>query len=274
MAYKILYAMPWVKCNLNCPHCEIHTRDYNDNLADFMITFNQMLSKQRWDEVVFFGGEPFIYPNLAKELIKTKLFTTVSTNLIAYTSELGKAMYNSGIKSIATSWNKSRFTKLQYDLWLKNLRAATCDESLRVLVLITLTKDLIEDTSWEILNALKDMERAGGSYVEFLFEYYIGDEDLTAQSDAWLAEFHKRYKGNLNNLLEARLNHYVCDCDETYTVYPNGASSKGCPQYSSNNARVLTDCLSCDKAGACRPCPLLKGCSYPHKLAKELENVV
>lgn len=88
-----------LKCNLNCPYC-VHNHNLNDSKAlDY-----QMASWRQWAEfinqtrrnVIFTGGEPFLYPNFIELLnainreIKVKIYTNLGADLQSFTRDCKK----------------------------------------------------------------------------------------------------------------------------------------------------------------------------------------
>ncbi|MDD5491394.1 MAG: radical SAM protein [bacterium] len=84
---------PTLRCNLNCAYC-VHSHNLPESKADQY----QSLSWQKWSEfinktgknVIFTGGEPFLYPDLVKLLnaispqIKVKIYSNFSADMQDY----------------------------------------------------------------------------------------------------------------------------------------------------------------------------------------------
>lgn len=253
---KKLYAVPWYDCNLNCDHCDIHY------MQDGQMTFQfiEELRNTDAEDVVLFGGEPLLSKQLLKEILNTGKITSVSTNMLLFTKEIGQMLLEHDIH-IATSWNPSRFKGVEYYTWLAHIADAT-KLGLKVMVLITLTPDLFTYNMKRFLNKLDDMEIMRCE--SFLFEPFVGELSFHELADEWLCEFHKQYKGNMVNILEQNLDNWCHDCSEVYTLKPSGDIVKGCPHQLP--VQVLSECMSCEHAAYCKPCPILNSCSYPKKL--------
>ena len=106
---------------------------------------------------------------------------------------------------------------------------------------------------------------------KFLYEPYIGKNECNEKADEWLCMFHDNYTGGMTNLIEEKLDNWNCDCNEIYTLEPDGEIRKGCPDSLVLKEKTYcNDCLTCDKVDRCRPCMLQKTCSYPKKLSEKL----
>ena len=260
---KIVYATPWYDCCLRCNHCEIVTRKAEYNSINFLATLLE-LEVDEDDIVVFFGGEPLVHMKDMWEILKTGKITCISTNLLLYEDGLGEVLKNADL-SVATSWNPTRFTKEQYDKWIENVwkvRQAKVDTK----VLITLTPDLFAMQMEDILSVFERIEGVGVE--KFEFEPYIGSKEYHKEADDFLCRFHDAYKGKMENHTTRKLYDWNCNCSNVFTIYPSGEMKRGCPMYKGIN--IVEDCLQCGIAYMCRPCPLLKECSYPKKYAKKL----
>jgi sulfatase maturation enzyme AslB (radical SAM superfamily) len=84
---------PTLRCNLNCTYC-VHSHNLPESLADKF----SLVSWQKWAEfinktgknVIFTGGEPFLYPDMVKLLnavspaIKIKIYSNFSADMRDY----------------------------------------------------------------------------------------------------------------------------------------------------------------------------------------------
>jgi len=265
---KTLYAVPWYACNLNCSHCHVSKRQVPIDFGKFLSTLR---AAEDYDHVVLFGGEPTLDWNKFVEILDTRKISSVSTNLTVHPTTFVKSEFLQTIKSydvsIATSWNPDRFTPALYELWFDNLKCLT--GLVDITVMITLTEDLLRIGVGTMVFVLGRLEGVGVK--KFLFEPYIGDLEVHDKADEWLCELHDAYPGLMTNLLEERLSDWNCNCDETYTLEPDGVIRKGCPDLlASGLQNFCVDCLTCNNSDICRPCMLQKTCSYPKKLAKKL----
>ena len=141
---RTLYAVPWYTCNLNCPHCHVSHRDIPVNYGKFI---NELRAVDGYDYVVLFGGEPTLEWNKCKEILLTGKINSMSTNLTVFPSTFIKSEFidvlrAANVNNIATSWNLKRFTPALADIWYENL-ALLCKLGVDVLVMITLTRDLV-----------------------------------------------------------------------------------------------------------------------------------
>ena len=268
---KTLYATPWYTCNLHCPHCHVSKRNTKFNKEKFLYE----LINSNFDNVILFGGEPTLSWKNFVDIISTGKINSVSTNLTTLSMNTTKnellpliQKYN---LSVATSWNYRRFnTQGNYmlDDWVNNVRVLT-KNNVDLLVLITLTEDLLEAPLSEVIYYFGIMEGAGVK--KFLFEPYIGLKECNEKADEWLCEFHDSYPGLMRNLLEEKLDNWKCDCNNVFTLEPDGTLRKGCPDYVGVLELTFnTDCITCEYNSKCSPCMLQRSCSYPKKLAKKL----
>ena len=268
---KTLYAVPWYRCNLNCPHCHVSHREVAENYDKFLYELGRATD---YDHVVLFGGEPTLDWDKFLEMIDTGNVDSVSTNLTVYPKEFmeyefyPRILRNRDLK-IATSWNFRRFTPALRDVWFNNVAFLAPILKENFTVMITLTDDLISIEP-EFMNfTFGQLEAAG--VTQFLFEPYIGDFEVNEKADEWLCRVHDCYPGRMTNLLEEKLKNWNCNCDDVYTLEPDGIIRKGCPDLiTSGVMNYCVDCITCEHSDICRPCMLQKTCSYPKKLAKKL----
>lgn len=264
---ETLYAVPWYDCNLNCPHCHVKNNPSEQDFNNFLSSLINVHAQN----VILFGGEPTFYFEKFCKILETNKINSVSTNLMLYDNwhvfiPILKA-YNI---QVATSWNIERFYTSELLLtWLHNVKKVV-SSNIDVLVLITLTPELLRTNFNEVLNIFDMMERNG--IEKFLFEPYIGEIECNSQADEWLCKFHTQYKGGMENLLESRLENWNCACENVYTLEPNGSIKKGCPDSLINKKSFCFDCLSCELSYKCNPCMLQKSCSYPKKLLKLIQS--
>lgn len=267
---KTLYAVPWYRCNMNCPHCHVSHREVTENYDKFLYELKNI---EGYDHVVLFGGEPTLDWEKFLEMVMTRTISSVSTNLTVYPKEFTSYEFLPLVRrfnlKVATSWNYRRFTPALREIWFENVKvlARMLDEDFTVM--ITLTDDLISMEP-EFMNfTLGQLEGAG--VTQFMFEPYIGDVEVHDKADEWLCKVHDYYPGLMKNLLEDKLWNWNCNCDDTYTLEPDGVIRKGCPDLLAAGVKsYCVDCLSCELSMRCRPCMLQKSCSYPKKLAKKL----
>ena len=261
---KTLYAVPWYTCNLQCPHCNVRNRKFTLNFSKFI----HELRNSEADNIVLFGGEPTLMWDKFCECIWTDKVNSVSTNLVVYDENFTRntmaPLLNAYDVDVATSWNFTRFTMQQMGQWLTNVNVLVRN-NIDVLVMITLTQDLLEANLRDVYDIFGIMEQAG--IETFLFEPYIGSNEVNNLADEWLVKFHKGYKGKMHSMILDRLEDWNCDCDEVQTLEPDGTILKGCPDsLVIENKTFCNECLLCDKSNICRPCMLQKSCSYPKKL--------
>lgn len=257
---KDLYAIPNYTCNLNCPHCTLSKISEKYNEKSFIDTLKNINAEQ----ITLFGGEPLLYKETFKKIVKTNKITSISTNLLLLDDEIIQYLKTYNI-SIATSWNKTRFTKAQYNTWIANLKTLE-NNNLDCIILVTLTEDLISLNLNNFLSILKDLNQIK-SITGILFEQLVDNSKnkvFYEKVDEWLYNITKYWQFSFKNLILDKIKHWNCDCTKTYTLTPNGTLRKGCPQYTLQYLR--NECLTCKLANICRPCILQKECTFPKKL--------
>jgi MoaA/NifB/PqqE/SkfB family radical SAM enzyme len=265
MGKKRLYAIPTMHCNLDCDHCFIKNSPEVFNREKFLNEINNFDG-----EILLFGGE--VTSNLGRmfDVIesnnkngKSKILH-VSTNLIILNDRLIEFYKHLG--SISTSWNPGRFKGNQYETWKKNCKIIS-DNKIGYRIMVTLTDDLFKFSAKEFLEIAN--EWITPTLKEIKFEHYVGDEvtpDYFNKADKWLCEVYNEW--NLPDVdLEIlnRLNNWKFDCDDIYTLYPDGKLVNSCPH--ALRGIVAKECYTCDRVSMCRPCRLQPYCSYPHQLA-------
>ena len=87
---KTLYAVPWYKCNLNCPHCHVSHREVREDYDRFLRTLK---TADGFDHVVLFGGEPTLDWDKFLEIVSTGKVNSVSTNLTTHLKEFMEAEF-------------------------------------------------------------------------------------------------------------------------------------------------------------------------------------
>lgn len=275
-----LYAIPWYQCNLHCPHCNVVDK-YSVDQGDYQ-KFKESLFyfKNTFPDsnIVFWGGEPLYYAHYFFDLMKTGVFSSVSSNLINYTYNVGEILARANV-SVATSWNKTRFNHSQYLCWLNACKMLIEEHGVNPLLLITLTPDLVYSDPRDMVSTLSHIHRNTGIQ-SFLFEHFITDDailarQINAQADDWLCAFFDNYQSmpRLTELpkdfrLIEKLRNWNCDCTQTFTLEPSGELRRGCPQL--HDVFVPNECFTCELQGSCRPCRIQPACSYPKKFAAKL----
>ena len=268
---KYMYVLPTQQCNLHCPHCSIYNHKDDFNKEKFLYEMNNF----EGNRLVLFGGEVTSNIERMKMVIesnqkdgKTKI-GTISTNLI-FLNDYLLSIYKS-IGSIGTSWNPHRFhTDILYQTWLKNLKTIW-ENGVQYTLLITLDKDLMNMSVDDFLNkARKDFDHENET---IRFEQYVGtdvDQSHYDKADEWLCEIYKKWDLKSHFQTPDYVRDWVYDCDETYTLFPDGTVINRCP----HNLPAVTPeaCFTCERADICRPCRLTPYCTFPKKLAKLIEE--
>lgn len=262
---KHLYALITTNCNLACPHCDIRTN--GDDGYDENVFLNVI--KDFDGTITIFGGEPTLYMNRLVKVLSLGKATSISTNLLNIDESTVSLLMEHQI-SIATSWNYNRFTNMQYHKWINNIKCLR-NIDIPIKILITMTRDLVEsdiDNFMEMIS-IWDHEYKIDS---ILFEHLIDPNEspeFNNQVDQWLCKIFNKWKTrqiSIDNEIVKKLNHWVCDCRNTYTLHPNGYMTTGCPHLT--DIKIVDECLTCPQSDKCMPCRLQSYCTYPKKLAK------
>lgn len=263
---KTLYAIPTNLCNLSCSHCNIKDITDNYNEEEFL---RQLYNFD--GHITLFGGEPTLFPDRLIKALETKKVTSITTNLITLNDELIKKYRN---LYVATSWNYNRFVGNQYSTWLANLKKLEHND-VTCMVLITVTKDLINSDIDEFMNMVRTWDREYKAIDSILFEQLIAedtDQEFYDQVDEWLCKIYKIWDVEIQNQIICKLDHWQHDCTGISTLYPDGRIVLGCPHQT--QMYVPNSCLTCSEVSKCRPCRLQQHCTYPKNLAKLVKSDV
>ena len=261
---KELYAVVTNQCDLSCPHCDIKSQaldNYNEEL--FINTL-----KEFDGNIILFGGEPTLHKDRLLKILSLNKAMSISTNLVNLDKDFIPYFKN---LYVATSWNHLRFTYFQYRAWLNNLKLLHENE-ISCRVLITLTKDLIQSSPTRFIEMVKIWNSEYKAIDSIAFEQLIDNtksKEFYERADDWLCKVHNLWKKHdikIENLIINKLDHWYCDCDNVYTLQPNGEIINRCPH--SFGICVVSECLTCPQSETCRPCRLQQHCTYPKKLAQ------
>lgn len=269
MSRRVLYAIPTMHCNLDCDHCFIKNTPEVYDKEKFINQLNNFEG-----DILLFGGEVTSHLYRMFDVIesnkingKSKI-SSVSTNLLILNDKLLE--FYKSIKSISTSWNPNRFNSIQYDVWKKNCKIISDNEIVHT-IMITLTDDLFKITAKEFISIAS--EWINPTLKEIKFEHYVGNEvtpEYFDKADEWLCELYKEWNIPITLGILNKINCWKFDCDEVYTLYPDGRLINCCPH--ATHGIVASECYTCDKVSTCRPCRLQPYCSYPHKLAELVKS--
>lgn len=253
-----LYIIPNYECNLNCPHCDVHNKKIKYNEEEFFNKLNTLSFKNG----IVFGGEPLLYKDRFKKVIRTNKISSISTNLLLLDKEIVELLNEYNV-SIATSWNPLRFNKEEEDIWFEKLMLIdSCT------ILITLTDDLITMDFEKFKNILRKIDNTN-NVDGILFEQLLSDdttEEFYNRVDEWLIKMYKNWDYTMKNFISDKVLNWKCDCSKTYTLEPNGLLRKGCPQATKLN--IQQQCLVCPLSNICQPCVLQNHCTFPKNLYK------
>lgn len=261
---KTLYALITKQCNLSCPHCDV-----KNNVKDNYNHEKFIEQVRNFDgSIVFFGGECTLYQNRLLSIAYDDIVSTknksISTNLTILNDDLINLFKD--IKNIATSWNPHRFNDDEYQTWLENLNILS-KNNIKVLVLITLTQDLIDIDPKDFMKIISSWNKDAISSIRF--EQYIGDEttpDFFKDVDNWLCDTYNNWDSPIINSTPEYISRCYHDCSEVYTLNPDGSMVHGCPHTQTIN--VPLECYECERVEICKPCILQRYCSIPKNFLK------
>lgn len=265
MGRKVLYTIPTMHCNLDCSHCFIKNKPEVYDREKFINELNNFEG-----DILLFGGEITTHLDRMFDIIdsndkdgKSKI-KSITTNLVILNDRLIEFYKRLG--AISTSWNPDRFNDKQYEIWKNNCKTIS-DNGIHYKVMVTLTDNLFNISAKDFLNIAK--EWITDSLIEIKFEHYVGSEvtrEYFDKADEWLCKLYTEWNIPVKLEMIDRLECWKFDCDDVYTLYPDGELVNACPH--SKHAIVASECYTCEKVNSCRPCKLQPYCSYPHKLDK------
>lgn len=300
--YYELYLTITNECQLRCPHC--YKNDYGESLININDIKNTLIKYPSISIVILYGGEPLlekyihnvidIYKYLKENGKTICCVSNLCFNSISEKQE--KIIY--GVDELSTSWNPSRFTEIQYDSWLSNVKKIS--EKRDINLLVTLTKDLIDIDFNEIYNKIDILP-----FKTIKFEPYIGEGDMKPKNkdvDEWLNNYFSLCLKNNNvkkytlfediiNSIKDNTNYGIFNrkCANTIlTLKPNGEIIN-CPNmtspHMSNTIEKMKQlsynkrCFLCEFWKFCNgSCPLINFdddycCGYP-QLFKSINNFI
>lgn len=104
------------KCNLKCRHCYLENINCKEQSTEFWIDVLSLLKHERFEHVIFSGGEPLLYKEVSELLIMAKLFgfrTFLFTNGLLIHNEID-AIINSCVDKVCISIYGSSSEKYDY----------------------------------------------------------------------------------------------------------------------------------------------------------------
>lgn len=263
---KTLYAIPNYECNLSCDFCDLKDRRVKYNRDKFIEALNGFHGTK-----ILFGGEPLLYKERFKDIVKSCDIDSITTNLILLDKDELELL--DGI-SIATSWTPERFRKeSDHKKWLSKLEMVKDKD---IVVLVTLSKETIRLNPYSDMIPLFREWKDRGNIREVLFEHLL-DYDIEADyhevCDKWLSDIYLALKESdldIENIIVNQLKDgWNFNCSQIYTLHPDGKITRGCPQFI--GYKIMTECFSCERYNTCRPCMLQDKCTYPIKLEETIK---
>lgn len=254
-----LYLIPTNNCNLHCRHCKQCQEKYEEDHQKFLA----VAKKCKFEEGIIFGGEPLLANyDFVNSLCQLKNVKSISTNLLLL-DECHLKTFRDNNLDVATSWNPTRFTKMQTSTWISNIKQVK-QNGLRLTVLITITEDLLSSTD-KVFDLLNQLESIGQMSIKF--EPYVPSSySLIEQADKWLVDISRKWKWpSLENdifLRYATGNIFICK--DIWSLYPDGTLQNSCP--TGKDRVVLGECFHCQYANVCKPCNKQKVCSFFKRL--------
>ena len=253
-----IYIVPTWHCNLNCPHCVVHTQNdyFNENL--FMSELLKLKELYPDESFILHGGEPTLYKNRYYTIMNTNVINSICSNLIIDQDIIDDL--NSRNISISTSWNPYRFDFITFNKWLNNIETLNN----KPLVLITIDKDLIDFDKEKLLKIILKLQEIG--IQEILFEPLYDnnlDNSFQHKADLFLCDTYglwKEKKISIKNLITQQILNWDFRCNSK-TLYPDGKVKRGCI-LGDECHKILDECLHCKFAKVCKPCVLHTRCSF------------
>lgn len=272
---KTLYIVVTNDCQLQCPFCYTNfipqfkeNKTSNTINTDMVATLiNNGLNGEKFDYVIFHGGEPLLYPNIINDILdKVKVNTSFSiqTNL-AY-KELSKEQLKVMVRlsdGYGTSYNVDRFenNKQAEEYFIHNIKELN---SLGIdgTLLVTVTENQINKQNpsalYEYIKKLgikKVVLERPILPLEKLKNERTTCEELYEEVDKYLMQCVMIFPKDMTNLfwlVEKSVNHgltlYDTQCsNKTYTLY-NDYLKYGCPSLEKrnvNNSEMKERCFRC-----------------------------
>lgn len=316
---ETLYVITTNQCNMNCPFCytkfvpnfdnpkfniENPTNHIHPNYLIKLINNGWKTTKngiKYFDNIVFHGGEPLLYPKVLLEVMdnitRTNIHYCIQSNLAF--KDLSKDQMNLLIRlnTYGTSYSLDRFknNKEKEKYFIKNCIELN-EIGLEGSLLVTITEDQINyqraEYLWEYIEKLNMkyiiLERP--IYPIRLIEknksYY---ENLYNKIDEYLLQCCKimpKEKLNLPFLVDNTSKYgctlYPTKCSKfTYTYYETKGNPKiklGCPSLENinyNDKEKLVKCISCDYFKYCKgDCECMTNiCTFPKKTFSYLQSI-
>lgn len=303
---KTLYIITTEQCNMNCPFC--YTKfipQFSENTEKNCIDVNTAINVinkgyngEKYDYVIFHGGEPLLYPKEILEILDNvdmeSTNFSIQTNLV-YKS-LTKEQVNVLIKlgSYGTSFNVDRFLgkKEQEEQFKDNIRFLNT-LGLDCTLLVTLTEEQItRQNPWRLLDYVRDLKIRKIVLERPIYpnKYYKENkeklENLYEDIDSYMLTCAKIFPRNYTNLfwlveksIENGLTFYNTKCsNDTFTLY-NKEFKFGCPSLecrNENNSDMLQKCLQCEYYRWCgMDCECFNHiCAFPKKTFSYIKNIL
>lgn len=263
-------------CNLHCPHCTLRTINIDNNLQYVYDTLQFLDERNSKFTINLFGGEPMLLKD--EELKKFEnLFNKhpliISTNLLVLSRYKISLMKN--CEDVNTSWNPQRFSKSQMELWENNLKIIQ-NENIPYSVMITLTKDLIENyTPQEFCSIIGKWKKCRNIDLKQM----IGDKSIDFEMvDEWLCNLYDCWNITPKNLFFDEIERVIRKekiwknyCESYFTLLPNGNLKDGCPYFEYKTNKDF--CLMCEYYNVCKGgCNIQEKCTFPKKLYEKAKN--
>jgi radical SAM protein with 4Fe4S-binding SPASM domain len=233
-------------CNLNCSYCYIKKQKKTMDLGVAKAAID-LLSKSENNQLVVFGGEPLLVPDLAAEVVKYAVKKNINeiiltTNGTIYSKELAEVLKKNkvGVQISVDSYQESqrhrRFKsgESSYGVVIKNLKKYI-NAGIKVSISITVDPENVNNLSSNFLNlstTFKDIRLILATCVEWTDESV---QELNIQLDKinnYFLEYLKKERkipdfsfvlGNIKKIaLNPQFRPPSCSENKMIAVMPNG----------------------------------------------------
>ena len=304
---KTLYIITTNQCNMSCPFCYTqfvpqftkNTERSCINTKTAIDVINKGYKGEKYDYVIFHGGEPLLYPKEILEILdgtSSQKDTTFSiqTNLAYKQLSQDQIKVLVRLGSYGTSFSVDRFLgKKELEEQFKDNVKFLNTLGLECTLLVTLTEmQIMRQNPWRLLDYVNDLgiqkivlERPILTNQQYK-ENRESLENLYADIDSYMltcAKIFPREYTNLYWLVEKSIEHgitlYNTKCsNETFTLY-NNEFKYGCPSLecrNENNSEMLTRCLECEYYRWCgMDCECFNHlCAFPKKTFSYIKSVL
>ena len=300
---KTLYITTTNQCQLKCPFCytkfipQFNSNTEKDHIDPDMVL--KVIKKNKYNIVVFHGGEPLLYPEVISDIVNRvddkNVKFAIQSNLAFQAlsqKQIEALLLMSG--GYGTSYNVDRFAGIP-DIrkqWENNIKELST-YGLECSVIVTITEDQInKQNPWSLK---KFFDNIGVNYI--IFERPIfKQEDILNDKQKYINLYHAvdnymgecvkifpKWQTNLFDLFQNSIDNktpfYDNHCSEwTHTLYYK-TLKYGCPSLESRNISnrdMIEECLQCDFYPYCKgDCECFNHvCAFPKNTFKTVYTML